>query len=427
MTAVYVFLYVFIGCVLLATVCYIPKLAQIFGFWHKPEQKEVTKQRRIAVVIPARNESKTIPRLLESIAKQTYPKEYFSVNVIVKDAADPTVKLARAAGANVFVVPGQKCKGDALDGYFKSISEEVLDSNEAYVIVDADAVLSEDYVEQLNRALEHGKDIYVTRKRIKNYLYGKNCRSLACNLSALTYAIIDDMANSFRTYKGQPLQVCGQGLMVRTSVIKGMGGWKYRSLTEDYELKVDGFLRGLTFMYYPYAILYTEEAVTFREVDKRRVRWLTGFNQCSHIYGKRLRVKARQSGDIYLEFDYIYFAVSIAIYLVAAIVSVIAGIVFCVSMGAQWYKPFLLLIVIPVALTYLLLLVYTLIGMFCLRDCYKSITFLERAAVAVCGPMFLLQFIPIFVKSMLLAFKDEEDWEQVKRIPTDGEAYGEKA
>ena len=114
------FLIAYIVIASVAALLYLPKLVTFRYAFKKPPRKKVTARRKISLVVAARNESKTIPPLLDSVLKQNYDKNYFTLNVIVKDENDPTVELVKAIGGKTFVVPDQTCKGDALDGYFKA-------------------------------------------------------------------------------------------------------------------------------------------------------------------------------------------------------------------------------------------------------------------------------------------------------------------
>ena len=46
-------------------------------------------------------------------------------------------------------------------------------------------------------------------------------------------------------------------------------------------------------MYWPYAVLYTEEALSHRDNYKRRLRWLTGYAQCDEKYKKQIKAQAK--------------------------------------------------------------------------------------------------------------------------------------
>jgi len=107
-------------------------------------------------------------------------------------------------------------------------------------------------------------------------------------------------------------------------------------------------------------------------------------------------------------------------------VCVIYGVFLAVLAGGTWYLPALALCGVPILLTHALLLAFTLIGMHCYKDAYSKITRWERVAVALCGPAYWMEYVPIFLKSRLIASKSRE-WAQVERVDCGGEIYEEEA
>lgn len=416
MTIIYSIFGVYAGLCILAFILYLPKIRQYFSAFRKPKHLIATEKRRISIVIPARNESAIIPDLLDSIAKQDYDKNYFDVNIIVKEPTDPTIGIAEKYGANVFIVSDQNCKGAALDGYFHQLTEERFNGYDAFVIVDADAVLTENYISELNNALEYDKDIYNTRKLIKNYLGDRKTRSFWCNLSALTYPIIDDLGNAYRGKRNIPLNLCGQGLMVRRRAIKKLGGWPYRSMTEDYEMRMDGYLKGFTGMYYPYAQLYSEEAVSYKEVNTRRMRWLTGYSQCDKKYMHDIHKKIKhEKPSLALRYDMLCYKLSPALFFAATVLTIFCGCLLTWSYPSLQIEAWISLVCIPFAFTYMLLFVYTIAAMLCYRDVFSKISFREKLALLFYHPFYLLQYVPIYIKSRFKAVKGFE-WKQTERV-----------
>lgn len=417
-------LWVYTALSVLAVLLYIPKLVQFRYAFRKPPYLRAEAKRRISIVIPARNESKVIGDLFTSIAKQDYPRELFDVNVIVKEKDDPTIALAEAAGARVFVVPDQTCKGDALDGYFKAIGEE-RERYEAFVIVDADAVLDHRYVSELNNALEHDYDIYLTRKFVKNYLGGKKARTVFTNCSALTWPILDDLGNKYRMQKDMPLNMCGQGMMVRRSVIERLGGWPYRTLTEDYELKLDSLLKGFRSMFYPYAIIYTEEALHHKDNFQRRVRWLTGYSQCDKKYKQQIVDQIKKRGSFTSgEWEYFYGVVPLIIFLIVSVLTVVAGVVFAayyaLTGNAMWFASVMFLIVLPFGVMYVLLLGYSVLAMLACPEMFAPLGFWEKCFTVLFNPFYLLEYVPIYVMSRRYARKNiDAGWQQTSRVEYD--------
>ena len=404
-------------------IVYIPKIKQFFYMKTRIEHRIAKERRRLSLIIPARNESGVIGDLLGSVLKQTYPKEFYDITVIVNSADDPTVEIAERYGANSLIVTEQKCKGDALDGYFKSLKGEELESYAAFVIVDADALLTPNYLEELNNALEYDYQIFLSRKFIKNFLGGRKQRSMQSKCSALSYAQIDDLANIYRTRKAIPMNMCGQGMMLRSDVVKLIGGWPYRTLTEDYELRMDCFLKGFTSMYYPYAILYTEEPVNRKDNYERRVRWLTGFSQCDRKYKKEIRKKAKAYGATTEgEREYFYSLIPLISFIVTTIAAILLGlalaIYYAVSKSPLWINSLLLLTLMPSGIIYLLLLIYSAMCMVAMSDAFKNIPAGEKIGTVLFAPLYLLEYFPIFIASRIKA-RTEQEWLPIERVSYD--------
>ena len=421
--AIEISLIIYGALALLALLIYIPKIRQFFYMRTRIEHKIAKDRRKLSLIIPARDESGVIGDLLGSISKQTYPKEFFDITVIVNSADDPTVEIAESYGARALVVPEQKCKGDALDGYFQSLKSEELEGYAAFIIVDADALLTPNYLEEMNNALEYDCQIFLSRKFIKNFLGGKKQRPMHCKCSALTYAQIDDLANIYRTRKAIPMNMCGQGMMLRQEVVKILGGWPYRTLTEDYELRMDCFLKGFTSMYYPYAVIYTEEPVNLKDNYERRVRWLTGFSQCDRKYKKNIRKKAKAYGATTEgEREYFYSLVPLIVFLVVTIAATLTGvglaIYYALSNSSLWINSLLLLTLMPLCAVYLLLLIYSAMCMAAMSDAFREIPLGEKIGTVLAAPFYLLEYFPIFIISRVKA-RTQQAWQPIERISYD--------
>ncbi len=418
---------------LFAALLYIPKFVQFLHCFCPPQKRHAAAKRRIALLIPARDESRVIGDLFDSILQQTYPKELIDVNVIVKHEDDPTVEMAKKLGFSVFVVPEQTCKGAALDGYFQQVGRDKWKENAAYCIVDADAVLSPDYVDELNNSLEMDAHIVLTRKLIKNYLGDKKSRSIFCNCSALNYPVLDDMGNYYRMKKGVPLNMCGQGMMVRADAIEKINGWPYRTLTEDYEMKMDSFLKDFKSVYYPYAAIYTEEVVKHHEAWQRRLRWVMGFTQCDHKYKKDVqRAMRKKKYPLFAWYDTFFGIVPPVIFIVATFLSALAGvgltIYYAVEGSLLWVKALLLLTVMPLFLMYFFDLIYNALTMYVYRDAYVTLTKGEKLATLLFSPLFMFEYFPIFLHANLYLMTGKKlSWAHTARLTYKKGLAAEKA
>lgn len=76
----------------------------ILGFAGLCKPKSVppaTPTTRFAILVPAHNEEKVLPLLLESLKKQQYPMELVRVYVVADNCTDRTAAVAKALGARV--------------------------------------------------------------------------------------------------------------------------------------------------------------------------------------------------------------------------------------------------------------------------------------------------------------------------------------
>ena len=138
--------------------------------------------------------------------------------------------------------------------------------------------MKDDFVEQMNNSIKSGADVILSKREVKNWQFNdKSLRSIGCNCSAMTYTFLDKMGNAFRTRHNLPIVLCGTGMMISQNFAKLNNGWPYRSMTEDYECTADCVLRNIKMYYYEPAVTYTEEALSWKVNDKRRVRWMAGY------------------------------------------------------------------------------------------------------------------------------------------------------
>lgn len=120
-------------------------------------QKKVTGP-LVSVVIPSLQEEAYLPYLLTSLQNQTY----VDIEVVVVDSSDTedARDVARSFGANALYFPPGNLSGARNHGAMNSTGDYLL-------FVDADCVMSPDYVELMVRAFEdpevamaHGKDLF---------------------------------------------------------------------------------------------------------------------------------------------------------------------------------------------------------------------------------------------------------------------------
>ncbi len=153
-------------------VCYSYQFAYILVPYLKKEKPHKPAElHRYAVLISARNEELVIGNLLDSISAQDYPSRLVRVFVVADNCTDKTAKVARAHGAIVYERFNDKLvgKGYALEYLLDRIGEEYGDVFDAYMVFDADNLLSEDYISRMNETFSDGYRIITSYRNSKNY------------------------------------------------------------------------------------------------------------------------------------------------------------------------------------------------------------------------------------------------------------------
>ena len=249
-------------------------------------QKENVCFHRYAILIAARNESAVIRELIKSIKKQKYPTALIDVYVVADNCTDNTAEVATEAGAIVYERSSQTLvgKGYALDYLFKAIFQRPASRNyEGYFVFDADNLLDENYVAEMNKMFDKGYRILTSYRNSKNY--DSNWISAGYSLWFLRES---KYLNNARMLMGNSCAISGTGFLVHSDIIRENDGWKHHLLTEDIEFSVDSVLHGEKIGYCGAAKLYDEQPVKWQQSWKQRLRWSKGFYQVFGNYAGSL-------------------------------------------------------------------------------------------------------------------------------------------
>jgi cellulose synthase/poly-beta-1,6-N-acetylglucosamine synthase-like glycosyltransferase len=241
---------------------------------------------RYAAIIAARNEEAVIGELIQSIKNQSYPSELLDIFVVADNCTDRTADVARAAGAIVHERTNRRLvgKGYALNFIFNIIDFLYSDKNyEGYFVFDADNLLDEHFVAEMNNVFDRGYRVITSYRNSKNY--GSNWISAGYALWFLREATY---LNNPRMMLNTSCAISGTGFLVSSEIIRKNGGWKHYLLTEDIEFSVDQIIQGEIIGYCADAKIYDEQPCTFEQSWNQRLRWAKGFYQVFQKYGGML-------------------------------------------------------------------------------------------------------------------------------------------
>jgi len=273
---------------LVFTVCYLYQFIYVLYMLviksgKRKEETEVADIHKFGVVIAARNEKEVIGSLIDSIYAQEYPKEMIRVYVVADNCSDNTAEIARERGAAVFERNDltKIGKGYALNFVFDKILKE--DVCDAYIMLDADNLVSPDFMTEINKTYSKGYRVVLGYRNSKNY--ASNWISAGYSLWFLRDS---EYLNHPRMLMKTSCLVAGTGFLICRSILEESGGWNYFSLTEDVEFTANMIISGEKIGYCQKAMFFDEQPVEFRQSWVQRVRWARGFYQTVWKYGKKL-------------------------------------------------------------------------------------------------------------------------------------------
>lgn len=370
--------------------------------------QETRHNAKFAVIIPARYESNVIKDNLDALVKQTYAKDMFDVYVIVENRLDPTVDIcAKYDNVKVFWrsnITGIG-KGYALDECISNIFA-TNDIYDAFVILDADNVISENFLAELNTAYVNGYDVACGKRNNKNW---NSSTVSAC--SALTFTFINTALNSSYKKTNSTVLVTGTGYYVAANVLRKFKGWPFKTMTEDYEFTNYCIINKLKTTYVETAEYYDEQPDGLYKSIIQRSRWVRGYFSVNKKYFnvKRKALKTNEQNETNI------LRVLGSVRLLTMVFSVILYIItvtafLCISnrvgLPTQFFVNRLLLIL----LAYFIITSSAVIWLFTVDSKSMQITFFNKLKATLFMPIFLLTYIISAIRAIFM----QNGWEKIE-------------
>ena len=363
-----------------------------------------------AVLIPARDESKVISNLIDSIEKQTFKIDSKDIYIIVENKKDKTVDIAKERNINIIYrknLTNRRRKGYALDDAIKEILRKKK-HYDAYFIFDADNVLDRNYFKEMVKSYKKGYDIGIGYRNTKN---GNSSIFSAC--SSLTFSMINTFSNNYKMKHNLTLTVSGTGFYIKGKIIEELGGYPFNSLTEDYEFTLYATLNDLTSTYNMKAKYFDEQPTDYNTTIKQRTRWVKGYFDSRRKYYPLLKNKAVRKDNnypsVYITLvgvkPYVLLVISVILYLANLTYRIISNSIVKVEV----YTLLLQFLVIVLAI-YIVLLIFT--GILLIKE--KDNLRLNRK-MKIKSLFFNPLFLASYVKCLYLALKNKDlAWEKIE-------------
>ncbi|MDY5058829.1 MAG: glycosyltransferase family 2 protein [Bacilli bacterium] len=350
-----------------------------------------------AILIPARNESLVIEKLLISIENQTKKIKPEDVYVIVETKKDKTVSIVEKHKMTIVYRKNlnKKRKGFALDDAIK----EILKSNkkyDAYFIFDADNILDKNYIKEMTKSFDEGYDIGI------GYRNTKNSKNLVSAASALTFSMINTIGNKRKSKYTNNLIISGTGYYIKGTIIESWKGFPFNSLTEDYELSLYSILNNLTTTYNDSAIYYDEQPEIFDVTITQRSRWVKGYFDARRNYIHKIRKSISKK-------DKNYASKITALIGVNPLITLIIGILLLLIDSITSFKNFIISLLIIFILIYITLMIFTYIII--KKEENKLDIKVSKILLIFYNPFYLLSYIYCLY---IAVTKKDLGWQEIK-------------
>lgn len=350
-----------------------------------------------AILIPARNESLVIEKLLISIENQTKKIKPEDVYVIVETKKDKTVSIVEKHKMTIVYRKNlnKKRKGFALDDAIK----EILKSNkkyDAYFIFDADNILDKNYIKEMTKRFDEGYDIGI------GYRNTKNSKNLVSAASALTFSMINTIGNKRKSKYTNNLIISGTGYYIKGTIIESWKGFPFNSLTEDYELSLYSILNNLTTTYNDSAIYYDEQPEIFDVTITQRSRWVKGYFDARRNYIHKIRKSISKK-------DKNYASKITALIGVNPLITLIIGILLLLIDSITSFKNFIISLLIIFILIYITLMIFTYIII--KKEENKLDIKVSKILLIFYNPFYLLSYIYCLYIAIT---KKDLGWQEIK-------------
>lgn len=223
---------------------------------------------RFAIVIPAHNEEVLIGTMLSSLARIDYPADRFDIHIIADNCTDRTAEIARAAGVHVQVRTDleNRGKGYALAWAFNLLMNGDI-HYDAYVVLDADAIVDPGLLRALARGLARGEVALQSQNAVLNA-----AESSVSALRWLALSLMNYVRPLGRNTLGGSSTLTGNGMCL-THELLVRHPWQAFGLSEDYQYYLSIVSSGEKVLFVPDADVRSVMPTTTRQLQTQDIRW----------------------------------------------------------------------------------------------------------------------------------------------------------
>ncbi|WP_454192031.1 glycosyltransferase family 2 protein [Paenibacillus sp. Marseille-Q7038] len=382
---------------------------------------------KVTVMVPAHNEELVIQMTVEHILRMNYPHDKLQVIVIADNCTDYTAKKLYDLKNNPeyqsrdFMIMERKGTGGKSGALNDALSHA---TGEWICIYDADAAPERNALLFLvDKALEDPETYGAVFGRNKARNRAQNFLSRCINLELVTAQRIYH-TGMWELFKLGTIP--GTNFIIKTDLIREIGGWDEEAITEDTAISFDILSRGQLIALAPQAEAYQQEPEDLRVYMKQRERWAKGNYSVvmDHILelfkpSSSWRVKVQ---ILYYGTSYFWFLLAILVSDILFVINVVYQVLFLFGMDVvmpfQFSSDVYVYLMIAWALMYYLYVLQ--INLALATDYGQSNT---RNFVLACisyftyAQLFLIISLKAFISILLdKVFKRKSKWYKTERF-----------
>jgi cellulose synthase/poly-beta-1,6-N-acetylglucosamine synthase-like glycosyltransferase len=221
-----------------------------------------------AILVPAHNEELLIGKALSSLAMLDYPSGRYTVHVIADNCTDSTGEIASRAGAQVHerVNAEERGKGFALAWAFNLLLGGDI-QYDAYIVLDADAVVEPDFLKALARGLARGGLALQSHNAVLNA-----AESPTSALRWLALSLMNYIRPLGRNVLGGSSTLTGNGMCLTREMLE-RHPWQAFGLSEDYQYYLSLVASGEKVLFVPDANVRSVMPTSARQLTTQDIRW----------------------------------------------------------------------------------------------------------------------------------------------------------
>ena len=278
-------LWAVVGCIagIVAFPGSIELLLVTFGALLPPSKKRagVRKGFRLAAVVPAHNEERSIAGCLSTVFEAQRSDLDLDVFVVADNCSDHTAEVARHGGAQVLVRHDEvhRGKGYALDYAFTRLLTEGYDG---FVIIDADTYVEPNLFQEVATALSGGADAVQCRYLVRNS--SDSTRTRLMSIALMAFNVVRPRG---RTRLGLSAGICGNGFGLSADTLRAVP-YVAASVVEDLEYHLLLVRSGRRVQFLDRTAVYGEIPAGGKGVETQRSRWEGGRFRMLATEGPRL-------------------------------------------------------------------------------------------------------------------------------------------